>query len=282
MAVGTAAAKQANIALIRKTENDYYAEGSAGTTNSTSGTTVVSLDTDIVGTSDYLIFATCSLDGSNTSYTMTGYLYDFNTDQTLITYSFYPSDITDIAPHFLMTRMTSQSGTLNLGYIVASQSTLNTITYRNPTIFALNLSQFSNYYFSSSTTASTTNSTTFQDKVTLTQTTNNLRHLVFSYALINRNINDGAVEAQNTLDGVEMAKSYFNPDLVAGDFKAHFSVFSHYPTNESHTYKIQYRSPPGTSNGRITQAQLCVIEYNDNSALNLNGNLSVLGNTRIA
>lgn len=272
MAIGDTSSKQARIAFLRQTPYDFAKIGTGGTVSTTTMTTLNSATLTFTpsGTRDYLFITTCAVKTSATNRSIGLRFFDNNTSTGYNSLSMYNQNTSDYTPYVSVVRVTGLSGAQSFS-VQGQAETLNTLTYSTPTILAIDLTKFANVYADEQIGITSTASATFQDKCTITQTTNNNRHLVIAYTTYRRAINLGFVEAQTTIDDVDICKSAHSPFVTGVDNKFHFSIYSHIPTNESHTYKIQYRSPPGTANAVTAHSRLYVIEYNDNPAVNIRG-----------
>lgn len=281
MALGSVLAKQSAILLLRKNGDDFNVWQTGGVaTTSTTFVDALTLTFTPSQTNDYLLIAKCALKGSDIAKFMTVQLLNVGTGLAYNARTTYVRHVEDFAPWVCLVRQTALSGSQTFKLQINAQSG-GTTTISQMSILALNLSAFPNYYYAETRTVQTTSSASFQDAAVVTATPNNNEHIELMAASIRRLTNNGIVECRGLRDSEIVSLSAHTPQATAGDAAFHFSVSRRYPTPVSHTWKMQWRSPPATASASILDAAVCIIEASDAPSVSILGNTSILGNVLI-
>jgi hypothetical protein len=259
--------KQARIVLLQKGANDKVIQGLTGsvsiTTNQPNYTNIDTLTFTPPAAGDYVLFAQCFTHYESLAtqirirHTNTG-----NSYVPRLNYLRSPSG-DERQKWFAVTEpitLAASSQTFVIEGSKTNHATLNATAY-NWKIIAIPLSDFVNVYHANSLGLSTTSSSSFVDKVTLSETLAEGTYLEFIFCTVRRTNTDTfqQVECKGTLDGAEISITNHIPVSHFADHAFHFSARLLELTADDYEWAIEWRSPTSGS-AAITDAVIYVLE----------------------
>jgi hypothetical protein len=156
---------------------------------------------------------------------------------------------------------------------VEAQITTGQLQMSFLTIIALRCDTFLEAYYSESRgdTIITTFVPTYTTKVTLTQTTNNKQHLLFSSAIVTRSASGKPLYARTQLDSSDLQAS-LNNTIASNREVIHAGLSSSLLSNASHVATIQAtKGDSGIGPVVISDACICLLELPDTPVTNFLG-----------
>ena len=249
--------KEARLFAIKLVAADESAV-SEGDSTTTSATKQVKTTLTFTpgSTGDYLLFASAEFQNSLGGETRRAD-FDLNHGGTLYGDGGEQGQGSSPWSTFVKLNLAASSQTFEIRF--ASGFALNTVTIRRARIVALRLDEFDNSYYGESRGNSTTTSSSYQDKVTLTETPENLQHLVLTGALHGSSGTGESRFVKAIEDAVDLAaETVQDPEFTTEDSQF-LVVEKRTPTAASHTWKIQFHSESGTSVS-IEEAAIAVLQ----------------------
>ena len=237
----TASIKNARIMALEVT--DYHtaiSEGSSSTTSESWDTDKVTLTFTPSTAGDYLIIATADLSGDNTSRVAQARLTLDDTTQGKMVRE--PTQSSHFYTFGMIRKLSlgASSHTFKIQYKSQSGTGSSTTYIKNARITAVRLSAL--YWYAESEGETKTESTSFQDKTTLSFTAPIAGdYYIIASALVNQENDDYRVEAQLTVDGADQGTKQYRPK-DSKDYVPFFMVKKVSLTAASHTIKITYRT----------------------------------------
>jgi hypothetical protein len=233
----TSKIKDARIfALKLNSEDKYEQENNRTTTTSTSYQDKVSLVFTPDSSDNYIILASATFDGSNTSYDSRVQL---KIDET--TYSTINIETTNSQNKYSWVvvkriNLDATEHTIKIQY--SSENSENTTGIADARIIAIRTDAFSNNYYTEDETRSTTTSTSYQNFLTLTQTTEAEDHLILAIADLDgtSTFKDGLSTFLSTWSGVHTGYSFNNTNTNTGTDTTHDANSSSYSQSDTSVF----------------------------------------------
>lgn len=273
------------ILTIKADALDQHIEGGGGSTTSTdysaAGGQAATLTISTTG--DYLIIAGADIQHSNTG--TSGLIRLLWTDSTATDHAFNemkvrPLATTDRRPWMAVKKISATAG--DTVKIQCAVVTTNTTTVNFPRIIAINLATVDNNYYAESLGREVTTSTTYQDKVSLTQTPITEEHMVSYNAIIDQSSNTNSINAKGLQDSTDKQVVLVEPNLgVGNDDYMYCCISKETLPASSTTWKIQYARVGALSSAGIDDGAISVIQLTGGTTVKILGGVSILGNTKI-
>jgi hypothetical protein len=258
-ASGTAKIKEARIFAIKLNSLDAYAQAEdRTTTTSTSWQDKTTLTFTPPTQDDYLILAYATADGSSTSYdfkvqlTIDGTAYSTVNIRTVNSANRYPWAVSKVV------NLTAASHTIKIQY--CSASTSGTAGIAHARIVALNLSRFQNLYYAEDEARTTTTSTTYVDKLSLTQTPPAGDYLILGVAGLDEASTSYNAYAQMVRDTSSYGEMSIRPNSSSAQGHLYFSMKKETLSGASTTWKIQYETSSSSYAAGIKDARIAVLQ----------------------
>ena len=281
MALAFVYSRQAAEIALPRNADDEKAE-SLGESTTTSGTfqDKVTLTFTPASSGDYLIIAFAQLSQGTTLRNTLVKLLDNGTSTTYA----QTSKRVGIAgngeyyPWITMVKLTSLSGsqTFKIQYRRLVPGTTAKIQYA--CIIALRLDNFNENFYGSASGGATTTSTTFQDRLTVTDTPAvACNYIILASCTQSNQSTSDSTEIRLIQDSEELIRSRLEPyGLLTQDQASFFGCFQRGLAKVSTTWKLQHRSVGG-NNAAIYDAIIAVIQVGSVPTVNVLGKTSILG-----
>jgi hypothetical protein len=257
-ASGTAKIKEARIFAIKLNSLDAYAQAeNRTTTTSTSWQDKTTLTFTPPAQDNYLILAYATADGNSTSYdfkvqlTIDGTAYSTVNIRTVNSANRYPWAVSKVV------NLTAASHTIKIQYCSSSSS--GTAGIAHARIVALNLSRFQNRYYAENEARTTTTSTTYVDKLSLTQTPPAGDYLILGVAGLDEASTSYSAYAQMVRDTSSYGEMSIRPNSTSAQGHLYFSVKKETLSGASTTWKIQYKTSSSSYAAGIKDARIAVL-----------------------
>jgi len=256
---GTAKIKEARIFAIKLNSLDAYTQAEARTTTtSTSWQDKTTLTFSPPVQDNYLVLAYATADGSSASYdfkvqlTIDGTPYSTVNIATVNAANRYPWALAKVV------NLTDASHTIKIQY--CSESTSGTAGIAHARIVALNLSGFQNCYYAESEARTTTTQTSYQDKLSLTQTPAAADHLIIGCAGLDAANTGYSSYVQMVRDTSSYGEMLIEPQDTTSQGFLYFSVKKETLSGASTTWKIQYKAESSSYAAGIKDARIAVLQ----------------------
>lgn len=250
MALGNINIRETAIFILKKDSVDQYAEASGAVTTATSADDALELAFTPETAGDYLIIASCAL---NKNTTASGFFVRLNVDGTIYssqngrsnnTNNYYPWSTQ------VKVNLTAAAHSIKIQHWVQTSGAMDTRALR---IVALRWDRLQNAYYAESRTRSTTTSTSYQDKVTLTQQaqSGNYRYVIFAGGAMDcGNVSD-TVASCAIQDSTTLQEQKVLPTSVGsgGQDISFIALSSSLLSDVSRTWKTQFKSIGGNTIG---------------------------------
>lgn len=245
MAVGPTRIKEARVVALELSSQDETSSAVSDSTTSTTWDDVTLPLTFTPGTTgDYLVLAMMEVTLSDTGASAHFCHMKLNhTSGDIGEAKMRIGHTIDYRPWFTMGRFTSLSGsqTFKIQFKVGTSG--DTMSVRKMRIVALRLDQFENVYYTDTRSRTLTGSTTYVDKLTLTQTPNAADHLILANGILDGSSVNKTFWSRFDNNGTAAHEQQMEPWASAGnDDYPFFLAIKQTLTATSHTWKIQYKT----------------------------------------
>jgi hypothetical protein len=250
--------KNAVVLLMEIGADDEWAESEAeSTTTSTSYQTKTTLTFTPATGGDYQIIAYGEVANSNSSIATTVKLSDGTTAYGES--DIYPKSTNDYRNWITSVKLTlpASSQTFTIQYKSPSSTTAKIQRAR---IWAIRLDSLDNAYYAESRASSTTTSTTYQDKVTLTQTPEAVEHVGMGFGLTTMN-NPGFQGKGQTIEGstTSLQEHIIRP-ISASEERPWMTLYRKTMAAASTTWKTQYATSNGAATAGILESAIAILQ----------------------
>ena len=262
---GTVRIKEAKMIALKLDENlDKYAESEARTTTtSTTYQDKTTLTFTPSSAGDYILIATATFDGSSTSYdsriqmTIDGSAYSTSNIETVNASNRYPWVVVK------KIHLTAAPHTIKIQY--GSEGSSNTAGIADARIVAIRADRFLNNYYAENETRATTTSTSYQTRVTLTETPQAANHLVLAVEDL-----DGSSTSYSTYGEALMGSTTYGEMLIetkdgANRGSQYFTLKKETLTNSPTSWYLRYRAESSSRTAGINNARILVLELTEPS-----------------
>lgn len=274
---GTASIRDVRVMAIKKTASDFYVEGDGVDTSSTDPQEAASLTITTAG--DYMVFAWAEVVHNATTSSAAIKLSHNSTDYNLSL--FRPGDTSDRRPWFAFKQITAAANdTLKIyAYNLTADSTIAFPA----NIFALRLDTLVDSFYAESLDKSFNSTTTYADKVTMTETTLKNQFLLAFNANCDQSTNTNSVEAKGVQNSTDINAAFIaEPWLGSGNDDYSFAVVSYEDLEAaSQTWKVQWRRAGAVSTAGIESAAIFVGQMRGQPSVKILGKTLIKGETLI-
>ncbi|MFA5061226.1 MAG: hypothetical protein WC494_02835 [Candidatus Pacearchaeota archaeon] len=255
---GTARIKEAKIFAIRLSDEDYYNESEGrDTTTSTSFVDKNPLTFTPDSAGDYIIIASATGDGSGTN-------RDFSIQLEIDGTGYSTSNLEPVnaANRYMWATikrvsLDSSSHTIKIKYFAESPSTAGIADAR---VVALRADDFRNNYYAETEARATTTSTTYQNRVTLTQTPQASDYLVIASSGIDGVDTGSSAYTQLVKSGTTYGEMLTETKDTSNRGYPYFTIKKESLSEVSTRWDLQYRAESSYYSAGIQDARISVLD----------------------
>lgn len=270
-ATNTIRISNATITAIKKHASDQFASAdSSTTTSSTTFQDKATLTFTPATQGDYLILSSCEWNDDGGGNGGEYRLLD-PTSTAIALQSRFPQDAATFYPWntIIQQNLTASSKTYKTQWRALGTGT-SVMTHRKSRIYALRLDTLPNYFYGEARSRTTTTSTTYQDKVTLTDTPAAFNQLRIAVGMSDGNVTNNSSFINFDQGGSSLYEVLYEPSIsggVDGTVSATMTASRYTGSGSSTTWKTQFRSEATALTTGFASSAIAVLQLSESEGV---------------